>query len=293
MNNFFHNKWFQKPLVISSFFITIPILYMYKSKLYSFVRSLLIKESVKKENILTQTDQYIEKNKQIFLENLDKVDVLNSNVQKEFYNKDSYKKEVEEVNNNLEEIWKKKILIENTPRGNIYMYYDAYKMGFSYYSDTNSLPYKLLNAVAMKYCIRFHCFDFFIDQHILPKDRDSPFIKIHHIEKKKKKKSVNVEKKQEDDLPFAKLKNYNKEKVNEKAKGGEKKEEKAKNIISNVFIYMGKVIEFRPLFIPMKKTRSVQFESELIENLNGETSLQKEVLNYKDFKNQFLSSLNQ
>ena len=56
---------------------------------------------------------------------------------------------------------------------------------------------------------------------------------------------------------------------------------------------MGKVIEFRPLFIPMKKTRSVQFESELIENLNGETSLQKEVLNYKDFKNQFLSSLNQ
>ena len=262
---------------------------MYKSKLYSFFRSLLIKESKKKENILTQTDQYIEKNKQIFLENLDKADVLNSNVQKEFYNKDSYKKEVEDANNNLEEIWKKKIFIEHTPRGNIYMYYDAYKMGFSYYSDTNSLPYKLLNAVAMKYCVRFHCLDFFIDQHILPKDRDSPFIKIHHIEKKKKKKTVDVEKKQDDDLPFAKLKNYDKEKVI----GGDKKEEKAKNIISNVFIYMGKVIEFRPLFIPIKKTRSVQFESELIENLNGETSLQKEVLNYKDFKNQFLSSLNQ
>jgi len=115
MNKFFHNKWFQKPLVISSFFISIPILYMYKSKLYSFFRSLLIKESKKKENILTQTDQYIEKNKQIFLENLDKADVLNSNVQKEFYNKDSYKKEVEDANNNLEEIWKKKNIDRTYP----------------------------------------------------------------------------------------------------------------------------------------------------------------------------------
>mgnify|MGYP001268212614 CR=1 FL=1 len=288
MNKFFH-KWFQKPLVISSFFISIPILYVYKSHLYSFVRSLLIKENEKKENILTQTDQYIERNKQIFLEQLDKRNILNSNVQKEFYNKESYKKEVEDINNNLEEIWKKKILIENTPRGNIYMYYDAYKMGFAYYSDTNSLPYKLLNAVAMKYCIRFHCVDFFIDQHILPKDCESPFIKIHHIEKKKKKKPIDKEIVKDDDLPFAKLKNYEKEKIS----GGDKKEEKVKNIVSNVFISMGKVINFQPLFIPMKKSRSVQFESELIENLNGETSLQKEVLNYKNFKNQFLSSLNQ
>lgn len=289
MNKFFH-KWFQKPLVISSFFISIPILYVYKSNIYSYFRSLIIKENKKIENILTQTDQYIEKNKQIFLEKINKSDILNSNVQTEFYNKESYQKEVEDVDNNLEEIWKKKILIENTPRGNIYMYYDAYKMGFAYYSDTNSLPYKILNAVAMKYCITFHCLDFFIDQHILPKDRDSPFIKIHHIEKKKKKKNVDKEIVKDDDLPFAKLRNYEKDKVI----GDDKKEEKAKNIISNVFISMGKVTnDFQPLFIPIKKNKSVQFESELIENLNGETSLQKDVLNYKNFKDQFLSSSNQ
>ena len=289
MNKFFH-KWFQKPLVISSFFISIPILYVYKSNIYSYFRSLIIKENKKIENILTQTDQYIEKNKQIFLEKINKSDILNSNVQTEFYNKESYQKEVEDVDNNLEEIWKKKILIENTPRGNIYMYYDAYKMGFAYYSDTNSLPYKILNAVAMKYCITFHCLDFFIDQHILPKDRDSPFIKIHHIEKKKKKKNVDKQIVKDDDLPFAKLRNYEKDKVI----GDDKKEEKAKNIISNVFISMGKVTnDFQPLFIPIKKNKSVQFESELIENLNGETSLQKDVLNYKNFKDQFLSSSNQ
>ena len=56
MNKFFY-KWFQKPLVISSFFISIPILYVYKSHLYSFVRSLLIKENEKKEEKVEKKDK--------------------------------------------------------------------------------------------------------------------------------------------------------------------------------------------------------------------------------------------
>lgn len=288
MNIFFHKKWLQRPLFISSILVTIPFLYMYKNKIYSFFRSLFVKRIAPRENILTQTDQYIEKKKQFFLENIEKQDKLNSNVQAQFYNKETYQKEVNDVNNDLEEIWKKKILIENTPRGNIYMYYDAYKMGFAYYSDTNSLPYKVLNAVAMKYCITFHCLDFFIDQHILPTDRESPLIKIHHIEKKKNKESKKTLVQEDDDLPFAKLKNYDKEKVSK----NDKKEEKPKNIVTNVFISMGKVNNFQPKFIPMKKSRSVQFNSKLLDNLESETTLQKDVLNYKAFKNQFLSSSN-
>lgn len=288
MNIFFHKKWLQRPLFISSILVTIPFLYMYKNKIYSFFRSLFVKQIAPKENILTQTDQYIEKKKQFFLENIEKQDKLNSNVQAQFYNKETYQKEVKDVNNDLEEIWKKKILIESTPRGNIYMYYDAYKMGFAYYSDTNSLPYKVLNAVAMKYCTTFHCLDFFIDQHILPNDRESPLIKIHHIEKKKNKESKKALVQEDDDLPFAKLKNYDKEKLSK----DDKKEEKPKNIITNVFICMGKVHNFQPKFIPMKKSRSVQFNSKLLDNLESETALQKDVLNYKTFKNQFLSSSN-
>ena len=84
------------------------------------------------------------------------------------------------------------------------------------------------------------------------------------------------------------IKNYDKEKVSK----NDKKEEKPENIVTNVFISMGKVNNFQPKFIPMKKSRSVQFNSKLLDNLESETTLQKDVLNYKAFKNQFLSSSN-
>ena len=58
----------------------------------------------------------------------------------------------------------------------------------------------------MKYFKMFKCADFFVDQNIIPLTKESPLIKIHHIEEKKKQKNK-VEKKNDDDAPFAKLKN--------------------------------------------------------------------------------------
>ena len=97
--------------------------------------------------------RHVKKSKDIFIEYQNKkLKDINDNVEKEFYTKETYNNALEQENNILESNWKKRILIENTPRGNVYMYYDAYKLGFSYYSDTSSLSYNLLNAVAMKYC---------------------------------------------------------------------------------------------------------------------------------------------
>ena len=118
----------------------------------------------------------------------------------------------------------KKILVENTPRGNVYMFYDSYKLAFSYYSDTN-ISYSILNAVAMKYCKMFKCADFFVDQNIIPLKKESPLIKNVIILKKKKqnKDEKENENKDDDDAPFAKLKNYNVQKIKEKKNDKNKK----------------------------------------------------------------------
>jgi len=74
-----------------------------------------------------------------------------------------------EANNVYEKIWRSRILIETTPRGNVIMFYDLYKRAFSYYCDNGTMPYDTMNAVAMKYVVMFRCRDFFVDSQILPK----------------------------------------------------------------------------------------------------------------------------
>ncbi len=288
---FSYKKWFQKPLHVSSLLFTVPFLYFYKDKLYDFFYFLTNRKRIKNENILTKSDAYIENKKEQLLERFKK-GTLNENVEKEFYNETIYKDAIIAEDNKLEKNWKKKILFEQTPRGSVIMYYDAFKMAFSYYSDTNSLPYKLLNAIAMKYCLTFHCMDFFIDQNIVPTENESSLIKIHHIEKKKKKEIKNNQKaNQDDNSPFAKLKNYNNDKLKTKDNNDqtkENKDEKIKNIITNKFISLGKIRSFQPLHKPLKKNKSVQFTSSLLENLKQETTLQKQVMSYKDFKNKHI-----
>ena len=123
--------------------------------------------------------------------------------------------------NYLEKKWKTRVLIEYTPRGNIIMYYNPYKMGFSYYCDSTGIPYPILNAVAMKFVIMFNCRDFFIDECFIqnlknecPLVYDSPLIPIYFIENEKKSSNVKTSIKiksskcDQNTAPFAKLKDY-------------------------------------------------------------------------------------
>jgi len=229
------------------------------------------------------TNEYIEKRKRNFIESFDKNKDYNINIEHEFYDKAKYKKITMNPLNTLEATWKKRILFENTPRGNIIMYYDAYKQGFTYYSDSYNLPYGLLNAVAMKYVITYFCRDFFMDDGITPIDKASRLIKIHidepekqnNVKKNNMKKTINTISQN-----FSVQKNQNK--LNQK-KSNENIETPITN--TNRFIYLGKIINFKFLQSESKHNLLNGFGSKLLDNLSGETKLQKKVMDYKEYKN--------
>lgn len=104
---------------------------------------------------------------------LKKPQLYNTNLDKEFYNIEEAWKD-NEVINRLEEKWKSKILLTNTPQGNVYMYYDPYKLAFCYNSD-NYISNILLNAVTIKYVLINNCLDLFIEEKYL-KDYQNDFL---------------------------------------------------------------------------------------------------------------------
>lgn len=92
---------------------------------------------------------------------------MSANIDPIFYDKAKFAEAMRTEHNYLEQKWKKCLLYESTPRGNIFMYYDVYKSGFAYYADQNCVPYAILNAMAMRYVVVFFCRDFFMDESII------------------------------------------------------------------------------------------------------------------------------
>jgi hypothetical protein len=58
---------------------------------------------------------------------------------------------------------KHNVLIENTPFGNVIMYYDSAKESFIYYCD-KTLSYPIINTVGRKYALTFGCECLYIDE---------------------------------------------------------------------------------------------------------------------------------
>lgn len=159
--------------------------------------------------------QYVQKRTCKFLETFqcaNTAEKYNTNIDTIIYNKTDFFETLVDPQNYLEKIWKKRILIENTPRGNIFMYFDIFKQGFAYYSDQAGVPYKILNAVAMKYVIVFFCRDFFLDDGVLPEGAPSPllnvFVEDNEEEKQKKREKMDALKMNLENAPFAKFKTY-------------------------------------------------------------------------------------
>lgn len=167
----------------------------------------------KPKTYLDENAAFIEPLKTRFLQTFDnkKID-YNYNIHTFFYHKKEYDKFMTQANNSLEQIWKTRILWENTPRGNVLMFYDPYKMAFAFYCDQKVVSYDVLNAIAMKYVIIFRCRNFFIDESIVPQHHISPIIKIHFSEDVKTTQTKEVKK------TFAKLRDYTKENPNTKLK---------------------------------------------------------------------------
>ena len=244
--------------------------------------------------ISSLSEDYVKVQKQRFLEsyNTMTIEIANSNIEKCFYDTKLHTQTVENVNNELEKTWKRRIMMENTPRGNIIMHYDAYKQGFVYYSDNSNIPYFVINAAIMKYVLLYRCRDFFIDDEIMPENMISPLLSILN----KPEKSDNSEKTEQTNSQsnpvlkssaFAKLKSYNT--VSGKLASSDKPTENdtpkpEKNYTRNKIIYSGKISNFYFLQKYTLKTKHVAFSSELLDGLKSNSDMQKQVFSYKDFK---------
>ena len=202
----------------------------------------------------------------------------NQNIDPVFYDRKELRKVLETNNNALECIWKARILYESTPRGNIVMFYDVYKDGFSYYSDQTGIPYKVLNAVAMKYVITFRCRDFFMDETI----SSSPFIQYNKDDAKKEQDKKNETIKQlssnNQNLPFVKFKNRQTTtqpsemigvpQISQHQSKITNTNKNSKEYVNNRFIYKGRMHDWSPL----QKSPPKKIQPE-------------EVLDYKTFRN--------
>ena len=217
----------------------------------------------------------------------------NLNINNVFYNKETYLEILKDENNEIETEWKKRILIEHTPRGNVFMYYDPYKLGFSYYCD-QYVPYNILNGVAMKYVLKFQCRDFFVDEYVVPETVASPLLGLLVEEKKTKEIQEKMDSNIKNRLrnaPFAKFKNYNRATL--QTNGEENKKDCSVNVPCvekqkerNRFINLGKTSNFCILQPCMKrKKRTNMFKSNLANSLFDNSSVQKEVFSYRQFKN--------
>jgi hypothetical protein len=230
----------------------------------------LYKPAIRQKSFLDENFEYIEPLKTRFLETFNNSQIdFNENINKLFYDKVKFTNYMSESNTELEKLWKTKIMMENTPRGNIIMFYDAYKMGFSFYCDQKVISYDILNAAAMKYVIMFRCQHFFLDELFVPVEKKSPLIDIHFSPDTKPNAVI---KKQNDNKVISRWINQLTPKETDDTKEPEK--------MKNKFIYLGKIANYSFIqSIPKPRKVLAKFISPQLESLGGQK------LNYKDYKN--------
>lgn len=275
------------------------LIYAFFLQLWIKVLSFFQNKPVKRiePTIVEQNHSFVDKNKNHFLKSIENLDnTKNSQIDPFFYNKKEYLAVMDEPNNQCEKTWKRRILMCATPQGtNIIMYYDPYKLGFTYYCDQN-ISYNILNSIAMKYVLLYKCYDFFLDECIT--NEPSPILKL--LEDNKPESSIvreldsNLSKNDREfkemlkTAPVAKFKNYNKKtetssqkKVDEKKKQIEAEKPKERNR----FINLGKVTNFSFLQKTIKKPAVRFSDSSLLKTgLFSNADVQKEVFHYRDFK---------
>ena len=162
------------------------------------------------------------------------------------------------------------------------MHYDPYKLAFAYYCDTSSMPYKILNAIAMKYVLLFHCIHLFVDNEVTPTDKSSPIINALMVDapdkSKKKDAPTGIDMK---NAPFVKFK-----KSDSRSSNKENDKKPVINYHRNNFVCVGKIINYSFLS-PVKPVKNsvFGFHSNLLDNLAAENILQTQVMSYKNYKN--------
>ena len=239
---------------------------------------------------LSLQDLFIRSGKSKFL-SLDR-EKHNSNIEKEFYDLESYNQMMMVQDNQLEISWKRRILFSKYHRGSVFMYYDAYKMAFVYYGAEN-LPYSVVNILALDYVRKFHCLDFFVDEELYEENHENPLISIHYKPLKKtpvgdtkttdttnttdlSNNTTSSQKSKIENGPFIKRKRLQEEsktttKPNEESKQSTESEEKKSkpNYNRNKFVYAGSTRNFTPI---QKPKRQSGFNSSTLNNIKTNMS---------------------
>ena len=292
----------------SLLFISTSIAGIYIPYLCKYFSSFL-SPSIKPVNTIDHKHEQAKTKFHAFCESTDK----NNNIDPIFYNKLELQQHFTDRDNQLEPYWNKNILFQTTPRGNVIMTYDPYKLGFSYYCDNKILPYTILNTMAMKYVCTFHCIDFFMDNNIL--ETQSILWDIHFNDKSSddnhttdddidlapncnrntndlknalktapflRSKKKNTETKQK--KPPSKLTKKQQDQwyLNEDEKNELIKQEETRT--RNKFIYLGKISHFPFLQKNTTKPATVKFSSAFTHTLNNEHELQTTTFDYKHYK---------
>jgi|GEM_PF-6137966 len=181
----------------------------------------------------------------------------NKNVDALFYDRKAYEIQMLAAND-LETVWRRRVLMESTPRGLVIMYFNAYKRGFTYFAD-QSIPYALINAVAMKYVVLYFCRDFFIDEMETMDLILSPLIDLYEkdafqkkpVGDKKGEKAIDIK-----SGPFLKSKHFVQKSQLQASSGGSNmytnvastgsasKSEPMKEYVKNRFVYEGKICNY-------------------------------------------------
>lgn len=279
--------------IIQSIGLFIATIFMFKLGVYN--RKLLEKEKENsKTHALLQEKEWFQK---LFKEDKNGNTVVNSNIHPDLYIYEKFNDMIKEEHAE-EKTWKQRILLQNTPQGNIVMFYDLFRQAFAYFSDVH-INYTTLNYCAMKYVRLFLCRDFFVDTNVLPEEYVSPFNTMkkeeEKREKEKKKKKREEKKINFDSSMFVKAKKKE-EKENEKEKN-DKKNENIDEKYKNNFRYMGKISNWNGLQpIPNKVKVRISDDDEYhhIQN-NPNSPLLHENVNkksysaWKQFKKQYLT----
>jgi hypothetical protein len=208
-----------------------------------------------KEPLLSEEQNWILPIKTKFLESINREN-LSDNIDDIFYDKSKFLSIMQNSENELEKIWKTRVLMVMSPHGNIIIYYDPYKLGFAYYSDQNVISYDILNTIAMKYVLTYNCLNFFIDEVVLP-NYNNP-LKILHT----------------DTIANSVTSNGNMN--NSFMKKTKTNHQSDQLLLRNKFIYLGNIRNFNICSKP-KKVYSILI-SPLLEGLDN-------TISWKNFKN--------
>lgn len=153
-----------------------------------------------KEEPINKVEKYLHRGMSLFqlLFDANNDHFVNSNINFDLFCFETFEKMTEDMEEECK--WKRRILLEPTPYGNIVMYYDFYRQAFAYFSDTH-ISYSILNTCAMKYVRMFSCRDFFVDTSIIPSSFVNPLNRVKE-EAEKREKEKTKQKKKELNLNF-------------------------------------------------------------------------------------------